>query len=84
MTSADIPNKGERELKRQYPVDRHGPQLRDGATHPSQKYYSRTAPVKRESRDTEWSRQRFKESPSRDYATYVSISSADTKHRCYC
>jgi hypothetical protein len=35
MTSAKIPNKGRENLKRPPPVDRHGPQLRHGAIHPS-------------------------------------------------
>jgi hypothetical protein len=37
MTLAEMPNK-RWNLKKTSPIDRHGPQLRDGATHPSQNF----------------------------------------------
>jgi hypothetical protein len=38
MTLAEIPKSREIAMKKSHPVDRGGPQLRDGTTHPTQKF----------------------------------------------
>ena len=65
MTLAEMPNSGEMKLEGTPPVDRHSPQLRQGAMYPSSKFFDPELFLSKRNAGTKME-QRLKERPSRD------------------
>jgi hypothetical protein len=57
------PTVGRQNLKRPPPVERHGLQLKDGVTHPSQKFLTQIVTCLKEMQGQKWNRDRRKGHP---------------------